>query len=354
MRMIRKTVVACAAGVASLLGPRVIQAQDAKVSAEARVRSIVQKLEAMDSGADQWSIHEAIGDLVGLHDAAVPELTAVLESGRDKHWKLDPSTRSGRYYTRLRTVLMDTLRQMKSPAATAGLLKGVSRAPSLEDCADLVVLCGAYDDPELAKGISALVPGALRTIGEIGLEESHRRVPALAILLVGWIRRHSLSDSQEGIERILIRCRSEQDREGGWDSYQRFYDLLAEYSVERAVEVTCRLREGRPSDRFIAEMASGLGRSLPRARLARYYELLLERLSVSSLTRRYLYYGMPTSLFEADGKWTPKEAVEDATKLETFLEKRRATETETELKTALEYTLGSLRKSIEKAAKGTR
>jgi len=52
------------------------------------------------------------------------------------------------------------------------------------------------------------------------------------------------------------------------------------------------------------------------------------------------------------GKWTPKEAVEDATKLETFLEKRRATETETELKTALEYTLGSLRKSIEKAAKG--
>ncbi|HEX5136791.1 MAG TPA: hypothetical protein VFY93_07465 [Planctomycetota bacterium] len=285
----------------------------------ARTReAALQDLLAITQGERQLAIEDLFKELSALGNDAVPDIVAILKSGRDQDYGGGFSIGGGKVqgYPRLRTVLIDVLRQIGTPEAQQGLVTALRGTEDVRDYRDLLLLYSRTTDEIMVKGISAMIPDLLRN--EQAKSEEHAYVMGYA---TEWIRRHGMKDTTDLLEGIARENLSSGRVDRGT------FATLIEFSPERAFALT-REQYAKEGDRAFLKAASSMNmgrRDLSLAQVARYTELLLS-LEPSASTRMTIYGMTPSRLCE---KIDSKEArVADGRVLLEFLRKRLREETD--------------------------
>ncbi len=244
------------------------------------------------SGDQTVAIDDAFRALVRLGDAGVPATVEALRSGKDQSYGGGFSAGNGLFksYPRSRTVLLDALRQIGTPAAKRGLLDAVRSSRSLVDARDLLLMYGSTTDPEVAASISALVPDLLTRIREMGTDRANKEASMVTRLVFQWIARRRLTAA---IEPLAALVESEAGTSGREFETSQALDALVGLSPDRAFSsVDTLVRAGRSLGGVLGIGPHSGGGLAP---WAAFYELVFRRLTPDTRTRWAIYSQMPTS-----------------------------------------------------------
>lgn len=297
----------------------------------------LQDLLAITQGERQLAIEDLLKELSALGNDAVPEIVAILRSGRDQDYGGGFSFGGGKMqgYPRLRTVLIDILRQVGTPEAQEGLISALRGTKDVQDYRDLLLLYSGTTDEIMVKGISAMIPDLLRN--------EHARSDGNALVMdraAGWIRRHELRHTTDLVEEIARENLSSRRIDHGT------FATLIEFSPERAFALT-REQHEKEGDRAFLGVLSSLGfgrRDISLAQVARYNELLLT-LEPKASARLTIYRMMPSRLCE---RIEPKDArIADGKVLLEFLSKRLREETDEMPKRVLADQIAQLEQALQ-------
>jgi len=219
-------------------------------------------------------------------------------------------------------------------------LPAIRVSGSLAEYRDLLFSYGSATDPVTQKEISALVPGLLRRMADVGLTRAEERAPLLTRLLVRWIRHNALSGVVEDLA-LLVADLSRID-----DGAEELFGLVVEFDPERAARMVA---EQHPDGLLMQRVGSLLGfmtrGEVPLARVADFLERLLETLDPPESQRSGLYrslHGYPCRRIE-----DPVERAVDAWALLMLPERRRAAENADAPRRHLDRAIDSLRAGIE-------
>jgi hypothetical protein len=296
----------------------------------------LQALLAITQGERQIAIEDSLEELSTLGNDVVPDIVARLKSGRDQDWGGGFSFGGNKMqgYPRLRTLMIDVLRQIGTPEAQEGLLDVLRGSEDPLDYRDVLLLYGTTTDERMVRGISALVPDAMR------LAKGQER--GLTMDYVNqWISRHGLKETTDSLVEI---ARESFTSGAAWDG-GTFGTLIA-LAPERAFDLTRELREKNGDSAVLRAVTSvsNARSQAPLAQVARYYELVLS-LEPTESTRIALYAWLPSrpcrNIEAKDAR------VADAKVLVDFLAKRLRDETSPKAKEFLAQRIALLEKEIK-------
>lgn len=313
----------------------------------AQAAEVFAHLVSIQQGEQLLAIRDSMEALIRCGDAAVPAAVEYLRSGKDLSYGSSGISTSGNRvtaYGRLRSVLIDALRQIGTPTAKEGLLEAVHRAGSLEDYRDLLVMYGGTTDPEMTAGISALVPVMLDAVRERSGAKADEQAAWLAPWLARWIQSRRVTAALPALSKVV---QAESGR-SGWagDLFGALVDLAPEEAF-RVVEGTTDAAKRREVLHSLMARMMGMN-DVRRAALATFIETLLSRLDLTPYDRMALYSSVPGRLCRNFP--TDDERVADARVLLAFLDKRLAVETDETPRRVLVPLRDGLAKAIEAAA----
>ena len=301
-------------------------------------RRALEDLLAIEHGERQVAINSAFEHLVRQGDAIVPEIVALLKTDRDLDY-------GGRFasagnvvtsYPRLRTVLIDVLRQIGSPLAKDGLLEAMRGSNDPLDHKDMFLLYYTTADETMVAGVSELMPKVLE-LAEKG------RDPSFVHYVSTWIGKHNPPGGADVLGRLALTL-----LRGDGTDYGAFRTLL-DVSLDRALQVAERMHEeGGTGLARIAQSLLGPGPRL--SKVASFYEAMFSRLKLDDDDRLILY--------SRAGGWrlcasiTSKEerAADGRVALE-FLLRRHREETSDTARARLRYPIDNLKKQIAECEK---
>lgn len=239
-----------------------------------------------------------------------------------------------------RLPIAGAMREIGTEVAMEDPLPAIGHSGSLADYRDLLFSYGSASDPVTQKEISALVPGLLRRIADVGLTRAEERAPMLTRVLVRWIRQNALSGVVEDLAPLVA------DLSRIDNGAEELFGLVVEFDPERAARLVA---EQRPDGLLMERLRSLLGYmtrgEVPLARVADFLARLLETLDPPESQRAGLYrslHGYPCRRIE-----DPVERAVDAWALLMLLERRRAIESAEAPRRHLERAIASLRAGIE-------
>jgi len=223
----------------------------------------------------------------------VSAIVALLKSGRDQDYGggFGMSGNKVRGYPRLRTALIDVLRQIATPEAKAGLLDALQGSQDPDDYRDIFLLYAATSDEQMVRGVSSMIPMALGLAA--GDDPSH-----VALFANEWINRHGIGETAGILEQIARERLAAQAYDSGT------FGTLVRFAPERAFDVARDIhRDGGEKGLMRAVNSLTIAQhEVPLAQLARYYEMMLS-LDLSADFRWRLYSCMPA---------TPCRSIKDA------------------------------------------
>jgi len=288
-------------------------------------------------GERQLAIEDSFKELSALGNDVVPRIVAILKSGEDQDYGGGFSFGGNkmRGYPRLRTVLIDVLRQIGTPEAQRGLLEGLRGTDDPLDYRDLLLLYRTTSDEIMVNGISAMMPAILDAAGGTGDE-----MFLLVDYATSWIRQHDLEDTAPALEKI-----ARESFAAGRPDRGAFTTLVA-LAPERAFTLI-REQHAKLGDTVIQRSATGfrMGRAeIPLAQVARYCELILT-LDMSDVTRGQVFQWLPDRLCTAFESAGARNA--DGRVLLEFLRKRLAVETSDYARRALTDHISKLEQALQ-------
>ncbi|MHC4933207.1 MAG: RNA polymerase sigma factor [Planctomycetota bacterium] len=286
----------------------------------------LETLLAIKQGERQLAIKQAYEELVMQGNAVVPEIVALLKSGKDQDYGGGFSIGGNvvRGYPRLRTVLMDVLRQIGTSEAKEGLLGAIKDSDDLLDYRDLLLLYGATTDEQMLAGVWGMVPKIFRMSEEVGGDQ------ALSIdtYATRWIGKHRPPGSADLLEQVAVK------RLGAGGSDHGAMGILLSISPERAFRVVQQLHKADEDGRTVSRVAFSLrsANANPRlAQLTEFYELAL--------------YGLCRTIESKE------EQAADGKVLLEFLLRRQREETSEGGQMRLKYSIERLKKQIAECEK---
>lgn len=321
-----------------------------------RTRKVLESLKGIRDPRRQVVLQDAVEEISRIGDPAIPEVVAVLDSGLDRlydggYYRM--SMGEGRIrYAGLRMALIDSLRQIRTPAAEKALVAAVRRSGTIPDYRDLIVPYRTAEDPGLVEGITALVPDILRRLAEKGIGGDDPVRQELAQNLSYWILQHGTPEMAEPLAEVLAKSRPAPKVWGIWGE-SLFCGLVATDPI-RAADLVLSLEPGEPdgargggSSRI---PSCSYSRGLVRLSCwARYADALVARESLSAGERAFLYGNLPTA--PCANVSDVAERIEDARVLVAFLERRLDGEPDAEAKKRARIALDQLRESISREGK---
>jgi hypothetical protein len=315
-------------------------ARDTSVSAASRARQALDRLLAIEEGERHLAIKWAFENLVKQGDVVVPEIVALLKTDRDQSYGGGYSLAGNvmTAYPRLRTVLIDVLRQIGSPAAKDGLLDAIRGSNDLLDHRDMLLLYGTTADERMVAGVSELIPKVL------DLAEGSTRNASLVHQVTTWIGKHKPPGSADALGRLAL----DLLRADGID-YGTFGQLL-DISPDKALQVASELHKEKGGALWgitVSLRTPPGGRRL--SQVASFYEAMFSRLELDDDARVALYVGMPAQL--CDSIESREEQAADGRVLVEFLLRRQREETSGAAQARLKYAIDNLRKQIAEREK---
>ena len=307
-----------------------------------RASQALEDLLAIEQGERQLAIKWAFQNLVKQGDAVVPEIVALLKTDRDQDYggRFSSAGNVVTSYPRLRTVLIDALRQIGSPAAKDGLLEAIRGSSDLLDHRDVLLLYRTTADEKIVAGVSELIPGVLELVEHSGRD----RNPSLVYEVRRWIGRHRPPGSADTLGRLSLSLL----RADGMD-YGTFGTLL-DISPDKAFQVAARLHKEEGGD--LRGITISL-RTPPGARhlsqVASFYETVFSRLELDEDARIQLYVGAYTQL--CDSIESKEERAADGRVLLEFLLRRQREETSQTVRMRLKWSIDHLKKQIAECEK---
>lgn len=299
-------------------------------------KEAVDALLAITQGERQVAIADSFRELVSMGDDIVPEIVALLKSGRDLDWGggFSFSGNMVRGYPRLRTLLIDVLRQIGTPAALTGLLDGLHGTEDPTDFRDLYLLFRTTTDHIMVEGISAMTPFAVHRLKDADEKQAY----LLSRGVTDWIQQHEVPNKIDLVEE-LARLGA-----GGNRLDRASFPLLVALSPERAFALTQEIRE-KQGDTGLRTMIGGLttAQDTPRAQIVRYSEMLLAA-GLDERQRFSLYTSLPSGA--CAGIKDPAARDADTRKLLEFLRGRLSEETTEYVRVTLTRGIGSLESSL--------
>ena len=298
-------------------------------------------LVGIKQGERQLALKQSLKELVAFGDEIVLDIVALLKSGQDQDYGRGFSISGNTVgaYPRLRTVLIDVLRQIGTRAAKRGLLDAMRESNDPLDHRDLLMLYRTTRDEEMVAGIRELIPRVIDGVKRLeGREARAQRRP-----ITSWLREHGVEGSTALLGELVV-----SSFDGRWADLDAF-GLLATVDPERAARVAREAREadGKEGRTWLSlTYALGWGRDVPLASVARFYELVFGSLELSDLERGRVYLGLPGSLRQ--NITSLEERARDGAAMVDFLRKRIAAETDQSVRIALERKMSNLAKEIEK------
>ncbi|MHC4732610.1 MAG: RNA polymerase sigma factor, partial [Planctomycetota bacterium] len=168
----------------------------------ARAREILDQLLAIEQGERQLAIKKAFEELSACGDSIVPDILALLQAGRDQDYggALSFAGNMVRGYPRLRTVLIDVLRQVGTPQAKDGLLAVLRGSDDLLDYRDVLLLYGTTADERLVTEVSELIPKMLRSAEQAGGDQAR----TLDMYVTRWIGKHNPAGSADLLAKLAL------------------------------------------------------------------------------------------------------------------------------------------------------
>jgi hypothetical protein len=305
----------------------------------ARKDEILAGLLAITQRERQLAVREAFQKLSRCGDAVVPDIVALLKSGRDQDWGGGFSFGGNMFtggYPRLRTVLIDVLRQIGTPAAKEGLLDALGGSEDLLDYRDLLLLYSGTTDEQMVRGISAMIPEMLESVrgGGEGADQVDRYVS-------DWITRHNPEGADDLLEQLALRALREGKPAGS------ALAALIDSSPERAFLLVSRRAEDKQQAIRQAATSLRMGRAgVSLSAAARFCELVWSKMDPDRTTRTWFYVSLPTRLDRSIASAAERAA--DGRVLLEFLERQQRTETDEGLRRMLEKTIDRLKGEIAK------
>jgi hypothetical protein len=299
------------------------------------VRAKEAALEALlgiTQGERQIAIEDSLEELTALGNEVVPDIVALLKSGRDQDYGGSFSYGGNKVsgYPRLRTVMIDVLRQIGTAEAQEGILDVLHASEDPLDYRDVFLLYATTTDERMERGMSAMVPDALR------MAKGQERGLTMHCV-TEWVSRHDLKDTADLLEEMA----RENLASGAYD--RETFATLVGLAPERAFDLTRELRERGGEGALSRAFSSAVRSKAPLAQVARYYELVLS-LDLSESSRISLYSSIPTSPCRIIQSNEARTA--DAMVLLDFLTKRLRDETGPKAKLVLEHYLATLQGSV--------
>jgi len=268
-------------------------------------------------GERQLAIEESLKELTALGNDVVPQIVALLKSGEDQDYGGGFSFGGNkmRGYPRLRTVLIDVLRQIGTPEAQRGLLEGLRGTDDPLDYRDVLLLYGSTNDEIMVKGIAAMMPDILRAARSAGDEGTF-----LLDSTTSWILRHEMKETTAALEEIA------RDNLAASRPDRGAFPALVAFSPERAFALV-REQYANQGETVIRTASPGLRAAradVPLAQVARFSELILS-LELTEVTRGMFYMSLPDRLCSSIESADARKA--DGRVLLEFYRKRLAVET---------------------------
>jgi hypothetical protein len=302
-------------------------------------------LVAITQGERQLAVKDAVAELARRGDAVVPEIVALLKSGRDQDYGGGFSFGGNMFtggYPRLRTVLIDALRQIGSPAAKAGLLEALAGSEDALDYRDLLLMYGRSRDEQMVNGISAMIPGVLQLMKAGGGEDA----ALLDRYVTGWIGRHNPEGTEDLLEDLVLESLRVGKSDGG------AFAVLLDSSPERAFRLAEQMRskdDDGQSFRRVAGAMRGSHGDVSLASIAKYCELVFAKLDPGVSERAIFYSSLPYRLDRSIKSASARAA--DGRVLLEFLQRRQREETSESARVRLKYALDRLEKKIAECEK---
>jgi RNA polymerase sigma-70 factor (ECF subfamily) len=311
---------------------------DASASDPQRARQALEGLLAIEEGERQLAIKWAFENLVKQGDAVVPEIVALLKTDRDRDYggRFASAGNMVTSYPRLRTVLIDVLRQIGSPLAKDGLLEAIRGSNDPLDHKDMFLLYYTTADEKMVTGISELMPKVLELV-------ERDRDPSFTHYVNTWIGKHNPPGGADMLGRLTLTLL----REGGID-YGAFRTLL-DISPDKALQVAERLH--KENETALGQVASSLmapGRRL--SQVASFYEAVFSRLELDDDARVTLYSRAGGWRLCASIKSKEERAADGRVALE-FLLRRQREEASDAIRARLKYPIDNLKKQIVECEK---
>jgi hypothetical protein len=306
------------------------------VAAPRSTKEAIDALLAITQGERQVAIEDSFHELVAMGDDVVPEIVALLRSGRDQDWGggFSYSGNMVRGYPRLRTLLIDVLRQIGTPTALNGLLDGLRGTQDPTDFRDLFLFFRTTTDETMVRGISEMTPAALRVLKDADEKQAY-------MLLYGvtdWIQQHEFPNKLDLVEELARQGLDSNRMDRG------SFALLISLSPERAFALLQEVRE-KQGDQALRTAVGGLSsaQNLPCAKTVRFAEMCLAS-GIGENERFTLYASLPWRPCSAIKE--PEARVADARLLLDFLKRRLGEETGDNVKVILTQRIGSLESSL--------
>jgi len=327
---------------ASTLPPSAVSAAtNDSADAVARVKRALDKLKEVER-SQPIALRDALAELVRVGDAAVPEITALLDSGFDRSLggEIEMRGKEVASYPTLRLVLFDALRQIGTPSARQGSAVALGRSDRMSDLEAIwMYWSGGRDtpDPVVADGVSRLASSMVRKVASTGLDGLDLEGDARPVqLLVAWLRAHGRAEDASAIEDLL-RHGPPKDAMA-LDSYLRVFSALIRVAPDRAADVASTIVAGGPRGRsqLVAIMESSY--DVPASSQSRYLEALFAQGDVDSKLRAELYSRIPGP--------NPADHKAQFDPLIQFLDTRALRETDAAAKSGAERALQRLRDDL--------
>jgi len=304
-----------------------------------RKDEILARLLGITQRERQLAVREAFHELSRCGDAAVPDIVALLKSGRDQDWGGGFSFGGNMFtggYPRLRTVLIDVLRQIGTPVAKEGLLDALRGSEDLLDYRDLLMLYGSTTDEQMVKGISRMIPKMLEGVrsGGEGADRVDRYVS-------DWITKHNPEGAEDLLEELALTALQEGKPAGS------AFAALIDSSPERAFLVVSRRAKDKQQALRQAATSLRMGRAgASLSAVARFCELVWSKMDPDKTTRTWFYVSLPSRLDRSIASAAERAA--DGRVLLAFLERQQRTETDEAMRRMLEKTIDRLKGEIAK------
>ncbi|MBN2491579.1 MAG: hypothetical protein JXQ29_12085, partial [Planctomycetes bacterium] len=305
---------------------------------------LLARVRGLEHGEQQLAILQALADLVALGDAVVPDLVDLLSSGFDRDYGGGFSMGGNKMnsYPRLRTMLIDALRQIGTDAAKEGLLRALGSSGSLTDYRDLLMLFKSTTDEGMIRGISARLPDLFAKLEEADLKVLEREARSLDWQLAAWLQGHPSPQVVEMVAGLLERGKIDSRSFGA-----ELLGVLVDSAPERAFAALVKLATASGGESAIRETVHPMAfRNTKLARAAQFLELVLGRMNPSTELRMHLYANLPLGLCRAIED--PGARAADGRQLLELLTRQLAVETDPKARARLQWGADRLKKEIER------
>ena len=293
----------------------------------------VEPLLAIEQGERQIAIADEVARLTRRGDDVVPEIKAMLNVGRDQDWGGGFSFGGNMFkgYPRLRTALIDILRQIGTPLAKQSLLDSLGKRASTTDYRDLLMIYATTSDTMMIEGISAMIPDMLRRIrdgedDEYGMLERN---------LTRWMKEQGIASESELLAQVSLKNLREGGRNRG------AFELLLESDPDAACGVVAELAKTDPDLKALKPGLSIIGRQVRLSRITALCEFILGRLELSENGRTGFYHCLPRHPSTVPDSAEARK--EDAQGLIALLERQLAVETSESARRALDSVIQALK-----------